>query len=182
LFGIAKLMALAIKNFIGFGDESREADAADGASAGILELADLIGDIGLAGARGGGVESKYVIEEAYDGLHPFSFATAEFIHFHTERRLFAIVHFFHELGKFTDFAAHALGDLFGGDGSFFSAGADGFMDDGPLVAGGANLGGELVEVFNFFRDGAEGIHFDHFAHGFVIKVKGQDGDDGAERH
>ena len=67
-FAVHNLLPGGVKRFVGRGRERHEADAARRVAAGVLELRDLLREFWLAGARGGGVQRKNVVEDAHERL------------------------------------------------------------------------------------------------------------------
>ena len=168
-FGVGDLMPGGVEGFARFGGKRRQADAVDRAAAGVLEMGDLPGQLRLAGTRGGGVQSKNMVKNPHEHLQPFGFAPVHFFNLQPKRGLLAVVYLLHELGKFADFGAHFLGDLFGPGGGFLGLALDGV----PLIRGGADLRGELFQILNFVSHRPEGVDLDGRAHGAVIQQKRQ---------
>ena len=162
------LMTFGVERCVRLGAKRREADAPRGIAAGILKLCDLLRQFRLAGARGGGVQHKDVVENAHQHLQPFGLAAPEFFDFQPERSLFTIVYFLHELGKLPDLLGHLVGNLLRADGGFFSL----RLRVCPFVRGGVDLRGEFFEVLDFFCNRAERAGFNNFDNRAVIQDEG----------
>ena len=172
------LMPLGVEEFAGRGCERDEAHAAGGIATGVLEMRQLVNEFLLARTYRTRVQGVNVIEDVDENLQPVALGPAQFLDFQPQGGFLGVVGFRHELGEVASLGGHAFGDFAGGDGGFLGLSLDGF----PLGRGAGNLGGQLFEVGDFFRNAAqrEGVELLHER--AMIEQVGQDGEQRAERH
>src|ERR1035437_10534126 len=120
--------ACANVSFTRFGNKRREADAARGIAAGVLKIADLLGEFRLAGTRGGGVQRENVIQNARDDLQPVAFGAAKFFDFKPERALLGVVELDLKFIELADLRGCALGNFVRRRNGLFSAVLRDFLD------------------------------------------------------
>ena len=169
IFRAVRALPFGVKFFTGCWFKLREADAARGVAAGVLIVADLLGEFRLAGARGGGVQRKCMIQNTRDDLHPLAFGAAQFFRLQPERAFFRVVHLGLELAEVAHLGRHAVGDFSGGGGGFFRVALGGFLHARPLVGGGGDLGGDAFQVLNFFGNFADGVNLNDFSRRLKIQ-------------
>jgi len=165
--------SLSVKLFIGRGTKRGDTNPAGGVAAGILKIADLVGEVRLPGTGGGIVECENVVQDAGDHLQPFAFTAAEFFHLEPERTFFGVIELHLKFVKFADFLGHALGDLPGGGNGFIRVAFGGFLHARPLVGGGGDLGGIFFQIVQLFRHRGDGIDLDQFFHGAIFQDERQ---------
>ena len=96
---VEELVVAGVEGVAGLVGDGDEADFAGGVAAGVLELADLGDEVGLAGVLGGDMEGVDVVEDADEGLKGFAFGAAEFFDFEAEAVFFGVVGFLEEVGE-----------------------------------------------------------------------------------
>jgi hypothetical protein len=137
-------MALGIERFARLGAHGAQANAARDVAAGILEMADLLGQAGLAGPHGPLEQGVDLVQDSDDDLQPLAFGPAQFVRFQAKVDPFGIIGFLQEFGKGLGFGRHALGQ-FGGRLNGFGRRV---LDNLPLGGRVADLTGQLVEPLN----------------------------------
>ena len=181
VFHAVRAVFLRVEFFFRRGLERRDADAARGIAAGALKLADLLGELRLAGTRGGVVQRENMVENARDHLQPFALGPAEFFDFEPERALFRVVEFELKFIELADFRGHALGDFRSGGNGFFRVAFGVFLDQRPLVGGTGDLRGIFFQILQLFGDCAEGVDLDQLSGGAIIQNERQAAEQRAER-
>ena len=67
-------MPFGVKRLVRLGDEGRRPSAPRGLNTGVLKIRDGLDELLVAGAHGGGVQGKNMIEDAHEHLQPFGLA------------------------------------------------------------------------------------------------------------
>ena len=179
-FDAVGAMFFGVEFFVRGGGKGHQADAARGLAAGLLELADLGGELGVAGADGGVVEGEDVVENAGENLEPIGFGAAQFFNFQAQGAFLGIVELHLELVEVADFIGHALGDILGGGDGFIGIALGGLLDKGPLGGGGGDLFGIFFEVGQGLGGGGEGGEFEPRAGGAVIEEEREAAEEAAD--